>query len=198
MKTEENIHFRDYVYLSLFTGARQNNILSMRWEQIDFRLALWHIPITKNKESHTLPLTELALQVLRDRYKHRKDDIQWVFPTIRNSKTGHMEKPKEAWKRFLNRLGLQNLRMHDLRRTLSSYMAMNNNSLNVIGKVLGHKSPTSTQIYSRLTIHPLKQAMEAAQMSMAANADILPEHMHEVEPPRPRLRRIKSALSLQD
>ena len=45
LKTEKNIPFRDYVYLSLFTGARQGNVLAMRWDQINFDLGLWHIPI---------------------------------------------------------------------------------------------------------------------------------------------------------
>ena len=53
-------------------------------------------------------------------------------------------------------------------------MAMNNQSLQIIGKVLGHKSQAATQIYSRLAFDPLKQAMEAAQVSMAASSEILP------------------------
>jgi hypothetical protein len=40
--------------------------------------------------------------------------------------------------------------------------------------VLGHKSQAATQIYSRLAFDPLKQAMEAAQVSMAASSEILP------------------------
>ena len=53
-------------------------------------------------------------------------------------------------------------------------MAMNNQSLQIIGKALGHKSTTATQIYSRLASDPIKQAMEVAQASMSKNADILP------------------------
>jgi integrase len=171
LKTEKNIPFRDYIYLSLFTGARQGNVLAMRWDQINFDLGLWHIPITKNKESQTVPLTELAMQVLEDRYEHRKS-AEWVFPS--DGVTGHLVEPKSAWAKFLQRTKLENLWMHDLRRTLGSYMAMNNQSLQIIGKVLGHKSPTATQIYSRLASDPLKHAMEAAQASMANSADILP------------------------
>ncbi len=46
----------------------------MRWDQIDFDLHLWHIPITKNKESQTLPLTELAMRLLEDRHQRRESD----------------------------------------------------------------------------------------------------------------------------
>ena len=174
LREEKNIPFRDYVYLSLFTGARQANVLSMRWDQVDFNLGLWHIPITKNKESQTIPLTDLALQVLQERYDNRSS-TEWVFPS--NSAVGHVVEPKVAWQSFMKRAKLTDLRMHDLRRTLGSYMAMNNQSLHIIGKVLGHKSSTATQIYSRLAFDPLKQAMEAAQASMARSAEILPVSM---------------------
>jgi len=171
LKTESNIDIRDYIYLSLLTGARQANVLAMRWDQIDFELHLWHIPITKNKESQTLPLTELAIRLLEDRHERRESD-EWVFPS--NSASGHIVEPKAGWRKFLDRTKLKDLRMHDLRRTLGSYMAMNNQSLQIIGKALGHKSTTATQIYSRLAADPIKQAMEAAQASMSKNADILP------------------------
>ena len=94
LKAEANIPFRDYVYLSLFTGARQANVLSMRWEDINFELGLWRIPITKNKESQTLPLTNLALQVLVDRRDNNKESEEWVFPS--DSACGHIVEPKKA------------------------------------------------------------------------------------------------------
>ncbi len=187
LKIEKNIPFRDYVYLSLFTGARQGNVLAMRWDQIDFELGIWHIPITKNKESQTVPLTNLAMQVLEDRREHRKSD-EWVFPS--DGASGHVVEPKKAWAKFLNDAKLADLRMHDLRRTLGSYMAMNNQSLQIIGKVLGHKSPTATQIYSRLAFDPLKHAMEAAQASMVKSAEILPTGLSKKTRKQP-LRRVK-------
>lgn len=201
LKTETNIPFRDYVYLSLFTGARQANILSMRWEDINFDLGIWRIPITKNKESQTVPLTNLALQVLVDRRDNHKEDEEWVFPS--HSASGHIVEPKKAWWKFLDKCEIEDLRLHDLRRTLGSYMAMNNQSLQMIGKVLGHRSPAATQIYSRLAFDPLRQAMENAQASMANTSEILPADMakEEAKPkeepkgkepkPRPRLRRVK-------
>ena len=67
-------------------------------------------------------------------------------------------------------------------RTVGSYLAMNNQSLHIIGKVLGHKSATATQIYSRLAHDPLRQAMELAQDSMAKSSSILPRRLNLVKP----------------
>jgi site-specific recombinase XerD len=53
-------------------------------------------------------------------------------------------------------------------------MAIGNQSLQVIGKVLGHKSHTATQIYSRLTNATLLHAMEQAQKDMEMAAKPFP------------------------
>jgi integrase len=80
--------------------------------------------------------------------------------------------PKIAWRQLLKDAKLTNLRMHDLRRTMGSYMAMSNQSLPIIGKALGHKSHTSTQIYARLDLDPVRLAMEQAQAQMQLAATL--------------------------
>lgn len=164
-----NTDVRDYLYLSLFTGARQANILSMRWDQIDFELGVWTIPRTKAGGSQTIPLTINAIAILQRRFDSRSGD--WIFPGP--GKTGHLVEPKKAWYALLETSKISDLRMHDLRRTLGSYMAMGNQSLLMIGKVLGHKSPTATQIYSRFTHDPVRQAMQKAQNDMFIAAGLV-------------------------
>ena len=61
---------------------------------------------------------------------------------------------------------IENLRIHDIRRTLGSYQAITGASLHVIGKSLGHKSSISTQIYARLTTDPVRASMETATNKM--------------------------------
>ena len=52
--------------------------------------------------------------------------------------------------------------MHDLRRTMGSYQAINGTSLNIIGKSLGHKSIQATTIYARLNLNPVRESMHKA------------------------------------
>lgn len=73
-----------------------------------------------------------------------------------------MQEPKKAWKRICQKAGLKNLRLHDLRRTCASWMAINGASQYVIGKALNHKSPKSTAIYARLSLDPVREFMEKA------------------------------------
>ncbi|MDR1233349.1 MAG: site-specific integrase [Puniceicoccales bacterium] len=159
LEVEPNKDMRDFFLMCLYTGARCGNVLSMRWENIDFSIKEWRIPDTKNGEPVRIPLIEEALEILRDR-SLIEGTTPWVFPG--NGKSGHLEEPKKAWKRILDRAGLKNLRIHDLRRTLASYQAIAGTSLLIIGKSLGHKSPQSTAIYARLSNDPVRASMESA------------------------------------
>jgi integrase len=90
-----------------------------------------------------------------------KESSSWVFPS-KESKSVHIQEPKTAWKRILERAELKNLRIHDLRRTCGSYQAIAGTTLAIIGKLLGHKSPQSTAIYAGLSNAPVRASMETA------------------------------------
>ncbi|MFT6259208.1 MAG: integrase [Rickettsiales bacterium] len=167
LNQEENEIARDYIYLSLYTGARQGNVLAMRWEDINLTTKQWRIPKTKNGESLTIPLLDEALEILRIRREENPNlglksfQAEWVFPSLA-SKSGHLEEPKKAWKRILLKAGIENLRIHDIRRTLGSYQAISGSSLPIIGKSLGHKSSSATQIYARMNLDPVRESLSKA------------------------------------
>jgi integrase len=92
-------------------------------------------------------------------------DSEWVLPS-KKSASGHLEDPKRPWQDLLARAGIENLRLHDLRRTQGSYQAITGSSLHIIGKSLGHKSPSATELYSRLTTDPIRESMQRATDKM--------------------------------
>lgn len=173
---ERESTIRDYVLLSLFTGARRSNVLAMRWREIDFRAAHWHIPETKNGSAHLVPLVDPAVEILRRR-REAVATSDFVFPA--NSATGHLMNPQKGWQRVLARAGLENLRLHDLRRSLGSWQASTGANLAVIGKTLNHKDAKSTNIYARLNLDPVRQAMETATQAMLQAAGIAGEKSRE-------------------
>jgi integrase len=63
-------------------------------------------------------------------------------------------------------IGLMDVRLHDLRRTLGSFQAAAGASQYVIGKSLGHKSQQATAIYARLNLDPVRQSVETAIAAM--------------------------------
>ncbi|WP_265588087.1 tyrosine-type recombinase/integrase [Candidatus Methylospira mobilis] len=158
---EENTTIRDYVLMSLLTGARRTNVLEMQWQQISFERQEWRIPMTKNGTAQVIPLGPEAVDILRDR---QGCCDTWVFPS--SGKTGHLVEPKKAWARILKRANIESLRIHDLRRSLGSWQAKTGASLSVIGKSLNHKSVNTTQIYARLDIDPVRDSMNKATSAM--------------------------------
>jgi integrase len=154
----------DFFMISLLTGARKENVLSMQWKDINFDNRIWTIPDTKNGESLKLPLSVEVADILQSRLS---DDVEklWVFPS-KTSKSGHLEEPKRAWKQLLQRAALEDLRLHDLRRTLGSWQAATGANSYVIGKSLGHKTQQATAIYARLNLDPVRESVNRATAAM--------------------------------
>jgi integrase len=170
LDAEPNETLRDFFRLALWTGARRSNVQAMAWADVDLDAAEWRIPETKNGEPQTVHLPAAAVEIL----ERRKDEATgpWVLPGGRKNMTGHLSSPKAAWTRLCKRAGLADLRIHDLRRTLGSWQAASGASLPIIGKSLGHKSPSATAIYARMNLDPVRASVNIAVAAMlAAGAD---------------------------
>ncbi len=161
-----NNNFRDFILLALLTGARRGNILGMRWSDINIDARIWTVPgeLSKNGSPLTIPLSSTAIELLQNRKEIKSSDATFVFSA--NSKTGYMSTPKKQWAALLDNAGLNNLRLHDLRRSLGSWAAMTGASLHVIGAALGHKSTEATKVYARLQGDTVRDAMDLAFNTM--------------------------------
>ncbi|MGD0463963.1 MAG: site-specific integrase [Tepidisphaeraceae bacterium] len=168
---EENETIRDYLLVLLLAGARRSNTAAMRWDELDLDRGLWRIPMTKTGQPLLVPLAPQVIQILERR---KESSISpWVFPTASNtkrSKSGHVEQFRHAWKAILKRAGIADFRLHDLRRTLGSWMTMSGSSLPLVGRALGHKNQNTTAIYARLAVDPVRIGVDTAVASMMAKA----------------------------
>lgn len=165
----DNLQIRDYILLSILTGARKSNMLAMRWDEVDLQQAQWRIPDTKNGDPVIVQLPVEAVEILKAREGNKSD---WVFPGP--GKSGHMQSPKRGVSAILRKAGIEDLRIHDLRRTLGSWQAITGASLAIIGKSLGHKSIAATQIYARLSADPVRDSVSRATAAMFEAGGIKP------------------------
>lgn len=162
LEQEPNSTARDFFLVALLTGARRANVLSMRWSDLDLKSQTWRIPETKNGTPQNVPLVGPVLEILQGRRKTTSSFF--VFPG--RGKTGHLVEPKKAWARICQAAGIKGARIHDLRRTMGSWQAKTGASLPIIGKSLNHKSASTTTIYARLDLDPVRSAMETAAAAM--------------------------------
>lgn len=167
---------KDYILISLLTGARRANVCAMQWKDLNLKEGIWRIVRTKNGEPQNVTLSPEAVNALEGRKAKAeatkgKKASPYVFPGT--GKKGHYVEPRKGVERVMNRAGIpfgrkveNGVTLHDLRRTLGSWQAKTGASLLVIGKSLNHKSPQTTAIYARLDLDPVRQSVNTATAAM--------------------------------
>ena len=139
------------VVLSLTTGARQGEIMSLRWGQIDFARQVITLHDTKNGERRALPLVGEAFTLLQERSKVRSLTDDRIFPPKARAKKSECIDLNTPWTLAKSSAGLSDFHWHDLRHTAASYLAMSGVSLVEIAKVLGHRTLAMVARYSHLS-----------------------------------------------
>jgi integrase len=165
LKQDKSPQFSSFVMLCLFLGQRRRNIQSMKWSDINFAERSVYFPTTKTKKPVKIPIPAQVMSIFDDLLKFKKND--WVFPSA-TAKSGHLEEPKNAWKALLKRAGLENVRMHDLRRTYATYQASIGSSNEIIGKALGDKTPAVISVYARIPEDTLRDSIQGGVDKMIA------------------------------
>ena len=134
-----------FVKFCLFTGFRRGELFKLRWSHIDFDRGLVTLPDPKGKKTVTVPVSQPALDVLRDL---NATSSPFVFP----GKDGKQRVDfKGPWKKIRKAAGLPaDFRFHGLRHNFASQLISNGVDLAVVGKLLSHKQAQTTMRYAHL------------------------------------------------
>lgn len=170
---EESPFIRVLFLVLILTGARRSEALGMQWRDVDLERAVWQIKETKQGKPHTIPLPGAVVDLLVALPRVEGNDH--VFPGIGDKGKGPINNVFKPWRRICERAGLKDVRVHDLRRTLGSWLAGSGESLILIGKALGHSTPTSTAVYARMDLSPLREALERNATKMIGAMGELPD-----------------------
>lgn len=139
------------VVLALSTGARQAEVMTLRYGQIDFGRGVITLHETKNGETRSLPLVSTAFAMLKERAKVRSLNDDRVFPPTSRAKKSLCLDLRQPWDKAIKEAGIENFHWHDLRHTAASYLAMAGVSLVEISKILGHRTMQMVSRYSHLS-----------------------------------------------
>ena len=161
----------DAIRLMLLTGARsRREVLGATWDQFDLERGTWKRPSSTTKRNdHPIPLSAPARQLLAG--MRRTAQSPYLFPG--RSGDGPMAGLESSWRAICRAADLRGLRLHDLRHSFASILASAGLSLPVIGALLGHTNPSTTQRYAHLFDDPLRAAADrvGAVVTTAAAAD---------------------------
>jgi integrase len=169
------------IRLLLLTGARRGEVLGATWDQFDLDEGVWTkaASFTKQKKLHRVPLSAPARQLLaeiktaadREAEGAKPEPSPFVFPAQRAARksAGHLVEIKGPWAAICNTAQLSGVRVHDLRHTYASVLASAGLSLPIIGALLGHTQPGTTQRYAHLFDDPLRAATERVGAVVTGN-----------------------------
>ena len=134
----EGFPFGHLVQLLILTAQRRGEVAQMQWPQLDFENRLWTIPedIAKNGREHVLPLSDLAIEVLRSVPRLNET---YVFPA-RGNDDATVSGFSKSKVRLEVAVGADDWTLHDLRRTTATFLAKLGTLPHVIERILNHVS----------------------------------------------------------
>jgi len=167
---EPNDSARSALWLYLLTGARKSELLNARWEDVDVSRAELRLTDTKAGRTHYIPLSAPALALLEQ--IPRREGNPHILPGKREGAAlVNIAKP---WSRVRKAAGVEDVRLHDLRRTVGSWLAQAGNSLHLIGRVLNHSNQSTTAVYARFGEDHVRAALEQHGARIMGAAGIAP------------------------
>jgi len=138
--------------LQLVTAQRKGEVVSAEWTEMDRGAErIWTIPgeKAKNGQSHRVPLSDTALELLNE-IKKLAGRSRWLFPSPAGDRPMTARAVNHAVLRVVDKLGVGNdVRPHDLRRSAASHMTSIGITRFIVGRVLNHSERGVTAVYDR-------------------------------------------------
>ena len=160
----ENTMLQFIVPMLILTGARKREVLDAKWQDFDFTRRIWRIPMSKSGKARHVPLSDGAMTLLAT--MTRKPGCDWAFA---NPDTG---KPYVsifcAWDNARKKVGLADVRMHDLRHSFASLLINSGRTLYEVQHILGHTQVKTTQRHAHLSQNTLLDAANAATRAVGS------------------------------
>ena len=142
------------IRLLLLTGCRKNEILTLKWDEVDISQGFLYLSDSKTG-ARQVPIGAPARSILSELPR-----IEGNPHVICGEGAGHYVALQKVWSGIRAKAGLQDVRLHDLRHSFASMGARSGESLLVIGKVLGHATTNATGRYAHLSDDPVLSSAE--------------------------------------
>ena len=141
------------------TGIRLGEMWALRWKDVDFRNSqIWIRAydgfVPKGRRDRSVPLNEHTLQIIADLASNRENGDSFVYRLTCNKK-----RLSNKFGRYARKLGIR-ARLHDLRHTFASHLAMRGTPVPVIQELLGHAQISTTMIYAHLSPNIHRQEIQ--------------------------------------
>ena len=158
------VHAVAAVRLLMLTGCRLDEVLSLRWDDVDRTAKELRIRDGKTGP-RSVPLTPTVVDVLAA--IPRVPDNPWVIAGTKPGK--RLPRISKHWERLREQAGLQDVRIHDFRHSYASRALALGESLTMISRLLGHTKVSTTARYAHLARDTEKVSAARVGGSIAAH-----------------------------
>jgi integrase len=161
LDTAEDDRASGIIRLCMLTGARVGEVRQARFEDFNLEHLSWTKPAstTKQRRVHRVPISDEAAAIVRQRRLAVAKGSPWLFPG--DAPGQPVQEIRRFWARIQKEVGIEDVRIHDLRHTFASLLVSGGASLEMIGKLLGHSQMQTTQRYAHLMDSPLRAGVGA-------------------------------------
>jgi hypothetical protein len=146
---------RAFFWLALYTGARKSELLDLTWDRVSFKAREVRFANTKNGLPHSVPLSPDAIRVLKALPRYESNP--YVLPARYGE--GQRVNVSKAWRSIRAAAGLPHLRIHDLRRSVGSWLGAEGRTADMVGALLNHKSDITSRVYVQLADLDVKRSL---------------------------------------
>jgi integrase len=146
-KGKRNPILHPLLILALETAMRRGELLSLEWKNVHLQRSVAYLPLTKNGQARWVPLSKRAIAALDGMTTKGSGR---VFPI--NEAALH-----QAFRRLCTRVGIEDLRFHDLRHTGTTKLAGKLSNVIELASVTGHQSLQMLKRY----YHPTAESLAA-------------------------------------
>jgi integrase len=157
IKQDTNVYARYAILMYLLTGMRKNELLQVKWTDINWTRKEIRLGDTKAGRIHYVPISSVAEEILKE--IPQMVGCPYVFAG-RDGGDTYLININKPWLRIRNVAQMEDVRLHDLRRTVGSWLAQSGHSLQLIGKVLNHSNEATTKVYAHLQDDDARRALE--------------------------------------
>lgn len=148
------------VLILLLVGGRKNEIRSARWEWVHAERGVLSLPDSKSNEPQDIQLPDEVLGILADiREDQKQNNRQSDFIFDGHVHGQSLRDEGKHWDNIRAEAGLKDFRMHDLRHSFASYMAMATGSELMIQQSLRHADAKTSKRYTHMFNAPLRSAV---------------------------------------
>lgn len=149
--------------LLILTGKRKSEVLGLTDAQVDIHFGFFRLPDGKGGH-RTTPIGAPALEVLVNIPRVAGNPYYIV-----GSKPGsHLDDVGPHWRKIRKRAGIEDVTVHDLRHAFASVGVNSKESLMIVGALLGHRDPKTTQRYAHLADDPVRDAADSISRKIEA------------------------------